>query len=92
MEGVDSVHWMLSVEGRRDGNMDWREGILERPEHVLLFGEGKVASTVWREGPVGGRWFLREQVGMEERAGFRRDSLRYDREVSIHFGCMREWF
>lgn len=72
--------------------MDWREGILERPEHVLLFGEGKVAGTVWREGPVGGRWFLREQVGMEERAGFRRDSLRYDREVSIHFGCMREWF
>lgn len=73
MEGVDSVHWMLSVEGRRDGNMDWREGILERPEHVLLFGEGKVGcrhsverGTSWWQvvsagaGGHGGKGWLQE--------------------------------
>lgn len=62
MEGVDSAHQILNVEGRRDGNMGSREGILERPEPVSLL-MGEVSGTVWGEVPVG-QWFLREQEGM----------------------------
>lgn len=34
---MDHAHQMLDVEGRREGNMGMRKGILKRPEHVSLF-------------------------------------------------------
>ena len=34
MEGVDNSHWMLDVEGRTDENVDLREAVLQRPEHL----------------------------------------------------------
>lgn len=36
MEGVNGAHQIFNVEGRRDGSMGLREGILERPELVSL--------------------------------------------------------